>query len=713
MNNYYKSCHKFVILFFVLTLFYVSGNAQNLSGNDHFAHFPVYQNMSIPKPEGLPDFTASDFKVDQSRLLRLFPDGFLYGDRQALEKLCSFLQNETDGISIWEKAATKTAEVLNIWDLDKRNFDRYVYRIPQLEDLALFYLFSGHKELGQFIRGHVLQITELPFDFWMHAELHGYNPDFPIGHLETSALCSAITVSLAAAKDLFSEAERTGIESALKEKGLIPCANWFITTSNVNNNFVAVIGSAAYHTAKYLRDKEREDLAMNRLVSYVESSIESDGSYGEGVGYFDYPIRQMFFAFLAMEPEERSTNMANTGLKYSASWKAYPLLLTTKNDRKLSLHYGDNGFYTTIDSNVAAILSGVYRDPTTLWLMKWFGRTFDLKGMLLLFSEKSPLPEMKDPGQLGLPLVKSFKAGDSYIRSTWEKDGIVLSMWSGDGSLIKFSHQRPELGSICMGAYGEYLIVSAGSASYRSDLHYQWDFTTKAANTITIDDKNQLFTDRVLEAWNKTDVSDFWVTGTPKAEILQCKSGEIADLLVNEMALAYHVPMKYVRRSVLFVKDPGYFIVIDKIEAKEDAHKFSWRVYLNNRDEKGELERKSPNRWFFSRPFADLDIHLFSDQEIVIREEKGYMHGHDRDYSPGGPNEGTLGSSKGLVAHNVQKTKSMVYYSVLFPTKKGTTAFKVGYNNNVITVGGDKITLKDGECTISQKKKTEKYKLWE
>ena len=707
MNKNINMLSSSILLAFMLIFFYMTGNAQT--------NLPVYEHLSIPKPAGLPHFGSSVFKIDPARL-NLYPDGFLFGDRQVLDKLCPFLQREADGIRIWKEATAEAAIILNQWDFNKANFgfNRYVYSVFQLENLSLIYLFSGHKELGQFIRGHVLQITELPYEFWLHAELRGFEPSFPKGGLETAAICNALTMSISAARDLFSDAERTRIERTLKEKGLIPCVNWLTANEKSVNNWLAVVSSATYHTAKYFREKEKEDYALSRMLGYINNSFETDGSYGEGIMYFDYPVKSMLLALLAMRHEDRLKHIASSGLRYSASWRAYPLLLSTKGDNKsLSLHFGDNSYNNRIDASVGAILTHVYRNPVAPWLMNVSECTYSLKDMLLVFSESTVIPEVKSPGQAGLPLVKSFKGGDSYIRSSWENDGIVLSMWSGSGSLVDFAHQRPEYGSICMGAYGEYLIVSPGSASYRSDLRYQWDITTKAANTITIDDKNQIFPDRPVYGWNKTDVSGFWVTGNPKSEILQCRSGEIADLLVNEMALAYHVPMKNLRRSVLFVKDPGYFIIIDKIEAKEDAHKYSWRIHLNNRDGEGKIECKSPNHWFFSRPFANLDIYLFSEQEINIQEEKGYMHGPNRDYSPGGPNEGTLGSSTGLVAHNVQKVQSMMYYSVIFPTKKGTAAPKVSYKKNIISVGDDIVILKEGECTISQKEKTEKYNLWE
>src|SRR5690606_22410516 len=108
------------------------------------------------------------------------------------------------------KEAENVSVVLNQWDFNRKGFggNRYVYRVQQLERLSLIYLFTGQRELGQFIRGHLLQIAALPMDFWLHAELRGHDSKHPMGDIETSTLCSITSMTLSAATDLFSSAER-------------------------------------------------------------------------------------------------------------------------------------------------------------------------------------------------------------------------------------------------------------------------------------------------------------------------------------------------------------------------------------------------------------------------------------------------------------------------------------------------------------------------
>src|SRR5690606_17856664 len=106
--------------------------------------------------------------------------------------------------------------------------------------------------------------------------------------LETSALCTTVSMVMSAAPDLFSTEEKERINAALKVKGLNPCLVWLDTDRT--NNWLAVVASGAYTAASYLQDQDGIDKALNGIIKYVNGSIEADGSYGEGVGYFDYPI---------------------------------------------------------------------------------------------------------------------------------------------------------------------------------------------------------------------------------------------------------------------------------------------------------------------------------------------------------------------------------------------------------------------------------------
>ncbi len=671
--------------------------------------FPIYRDLAIERPDGLPTFRAADFQVDGSRLA-LYPDGFIGGDRHVLGKLARYLLEDPEGRTAWAERARAAAGALNRWDFDRKGFDRYVYQAHQLQELSLVYLFTGHPTLGRFIRGHILQIAGLPFEFWLHAELRGYKPDRPTGGLETSALCTTVSLVASAAPDLFSAAEHGRIQAALREKGLLPCLTWL--EGDRKNNWLAVVASGAYTAARYLEDGAGMAKARNGMVNYVTGSIEADGSYGEGKGYFDYPIGALFPALLVMDAQQRQAVFAASGLRYSATWMVYPYLFSSDSThRNTALHSGDNSYSGHMDPKVGLILGHLLDNPTARWLMGRFEHAPDLRELLFLNAMPTVPGRVSSPADNGLPLVKAFDNGDSYIRSSWGEDGIVLLMRSGDGSLVRYSHQRPELGSISLGAYGEYLVVSPGSASYRSPIRYRWDLATESANTIAIDGQNQLFPERsVRSGWNTTGIPAYWQDGEPKAAIVLCESGQLADVLVNDLAGAYHVPMGRMERTVLFIKDPGYFVVVDRMEAKAGSHRYRWRLHLNNRDGQGRLSPLATGpHWRFARPLAGLDIHVFSDGPTVSGTGKGYMHGASRDYSPGGIHEGKLGSSIALEVSNERESGAQTFYTVLYPTRNGEKAPAIGHGTGRLTIGTDIITFNGGTCAILQGGKTETY----
>lgn len=675
--------------------------------------FPIYDNQRVARPNDVGQSAPDDFTIDLARLNR-YPEGFVYGDQSSLTRLGHHLLSDQEGIELWTKEAENASRIVNQWDLHRTGFaaNRYIYSIVQLENLSLVYLFSGHRDLGRFIRAHVLQIADLPLDFWLHAELRGYDARHPLGMIETAAVTSAVSVALSASDTLFSPSERKHVETALRSKGLQPCLNWLEAPKL--SNFTAVISSGAFTAARYFKDSLAKEKARQALIGYIDGSIEEDGSYGEGTGYFNYPIGAILSAALCMNRQERKQTFSSSGLRHSATWQVYPYLFNTnrQNDPEPTvLHYGDNSWYAPPSVAVNQLLATVYQDSVAAWLIDKFKGKRTFREALLAFSDGSGVVGPKSPD--GLPLQKVFDSGDCYIRSGWADNGIVLAMRSGDGSRVKFNHQRAELHSITMGAYGEYLIVSPGSASYRSPLHYLYDYTTRAANTITMDGKNQRFPSSGLNQWSREiDNSAFWVNATPKAEVIVNTEGKAGNLIVSEAAEAYEPDMKRARRSVLFVKDPGYFVVVDELEASGNTkHQFSYRLHFNNRDGKATLKSNGETHWLLERPLSDLDISIFSETPMTPAIGDGYMHGPTRDYSPGGENEGKPGSAIELTVSNAGDINRMVFYTVLFPVRKGEHAPSISHRQNTISVGSDQIIWEGNAIKLTKEGTIEAFEI--
>ena len=675
--------------------------------------FPIFSDQRIVRPEGLKTIQPEEIKID-IKSLNQYPEGIIYGDRQVLGKLANYLFHDTEGRELWKKQSEYAAKVLNQWDFVGHGFsaNRYTYNLGQLEDLSLVYLFSQHKELGMFIKAHVMQVARLPFEFWLHSELRGYNPKFPLGQLETANVSTGMSCALSVIEKLLSTDELIEVKASLLSKGLQPCLNWL--TNPQKHNYSAVISSGALVAATYLKIPEAREQARKVLSWYLNETIESDGSYGEGVGYFNYPVSSLFSGLLCLDSIELKQVAGASGLRYSAEWLVYQYFYKTDETGKLlphMVHFGDNSYSNSPASSVIQILISLYENSTAAWLKQKFNLKMGMKEMLMAYSSGTEALKPESPKDANLPFAKHFENGDCFVRSSWNDNGIVMALHSGNGSKINFWHQRAEMNSICMGAYGEYLIVSAGSFSYRHPLHYLYDFSTRAANTITVDDKNQYFPAKELNIYrNHLEDASFWIDGRPKSEVIFSKEGQMADLLVNEAAESYFPKMKHARRSLLFVKEPGYFVMFDEMEAASDTTlKYSFRLHFNNRDEQGKFEKITDNHWTLNRPLANLDVYVFSDQSIKSKIGKGYMHGPERDYSPDGENQGWEGSAVELEIFNSEKSQKQIFYTVLFPTKVGMSLPTVVHQKDGFQVGDDKISFDGTECVFSRVGKTERF----
>lgn len=229
---------------------------------------------------------------------------------------------------------------------------------------------------------------------------------------------------------------------------------------------------------------------------------------------------------------------------------------------------------------------------------------------------------------------------------------------------------------------------------------------------MTVDGKNQLFPGKGNSAWIKVDVKSFWAEGKPTAEVVQMKTGDFADLLVSEAKQSYHLPLHHARRAVLFVRDPGYFVIVDHLAAEEGDHRYDWRLHLNQRDGKARLEEIGAAAWRFTRPRATLDIHLWADLPISTGVEPGHMHGPDRDYSPGGENEGKPGSSIELAAWNAEKSRALTFLAVLIPRPTGGKTLAAHREGDSYRIGEDSIRRVDGALTLTRGSRVETFRFW-
>lgn len=665
--------------------------------------FPNYKDFSIPRPEGSTVIGFDDLRLTDA-YLPLYKDGVPTASQAGLYKLYDFFRSDPDGRKEWEQMQKTTVRMISGWDIrkDQEAFmaARYIYPLRLLTQLSLIHIFTGNELVSLFIRGHLRKMAGLPIYFWIHSELRGYDEKHPCGALETAELNKMLGFALAAVRKDMSADEIQDIEHTWYEFGHKTARNWLDEFRP--HNWTAVISCGLLYSSLYFHDEACKKRALEGLKFYADTTPEPDGSYAEGYGYLNYPLGQLTQAALVMTPQEIAGTFGSSCFKDCQAWRVYAHLFDIEDDGRpgvMRINYGDNpyGDRTLYGNDVPSyFIKLVYRDGVAAWFRQKYGTHSCMNEFLL--SEKLGGGEVKplSPEEAHLPLVRSFDNGDSYIRSSWDDEGIVLALKSGDcGSRVSYWHARPELHSIALGAYGEYLVVTAGSASYRSRIHNEYDLSTRAANTISIDGMNQKCPLDAVYKEGRWDNRSFWVKGYPHAVVTKCESLPGGGALVRSEATdCYHIEMKEATRVVRFIPEGGFFIVADRmIPADGGKHSFDYRLHLFNRDGKTIITGK-PQMLTVSRPKADLYIALKSDARLSFSKNDGYMHHPEgRDYDENGPKQGAPGSAVELDWQ--AESRALDVCAVLCPRRSGSKAPKIRFSGRYVLVDGKKYDISE------------------
>ena len=565
-----------------------------------------------------------------------------------LSWLADFIRNTDEGRTGWNKMLEKVPKT----EEQEPGAKPFIYRYHSLPLMSLIYVLDNNRELGTILRKNILSMARESQEFWVHYPLRPYNPSAPEGGLETAHLSAAMSIVMDMTPGLFDAKEKKEIIRAIREKGFVPCMRW-LRNNACRSNWSAVISSQTLLTAKFLNDRKGAALAEKTFVEFLDL-IETDGSYGEQIDYFEYPLRVMINAFIVMGMEKAEKLIRNSSLAKSLMWMSYYYFYNTDADGKLNdgkITFGDGDYLHKPSAELCYFLGNTLKQGVGTWLInEYYGNEYIDDFMMLflksMFHDQEVQPE--SPEKLGFPLVKSFENGLSVIRSSWGTDSIIMAMRSGGAARTNYTHDRPDRNSIQLSAYGEYFLVYPGRASYRSPLRNEWDRKTGSTNTLT---------------FNGADQSE-----TPVAWIKCAMQGESMDCLVSEASKSYLNNPKTVERTVLFIKDKNYFVIIDHARIDTPCH-IELNFLFNNLDQKTDLKEISENKYIVKRPNASLLAFFAGSEKFYIERKKGIMH-KGYSYYPGEPNEGGPGSSIKLQLNSSEKVSEIIYCTVLAPGKK-------------------------------------------
>ena len=664
-----------------------------------------FKELQTPKPADWRTSSANDFRIDHARLAGR-DRGLIYGNRESLLKLARFYEENPGGQALWKSMQLWAARSMNDWYFRNGHNNRYMNQCWALDTLGFIYALTGHKLLGRFLHDHIMQITRLPEEFWLQNKSQRYKPKRPHGMLAPGMLSRSLVGCLSGTEDLFTPEELTEIKDALRRKALISMLNFLEDAPSVNHNFMAIAATGVYITGKYLNDTQACSAGKSALQRYIDNSVEDDGSYGEGTGYFEYPVNNLAYAVAAMSREERKNFFEKSGLRRSPEWLAYPYLYSSKKeDKTLRCVYGDNSYMARPGMQVFAMIADVCGNPLANWLGEYFGagslwRCSSWQWALVHFMD-SREDRTADPSAIsGLPLIRGFANGENFIRSSWEPDSTVLSLYTAGPTRVKYAHQRPERNSINLGAFGEYFIVSPHSSSYRSPIYYNYDRSTLSANTIRIDNGDQLFPMR--RPWFGKTFPSYANYGKPIGKLIRLESNPDFDVMTGDARLCYKEKPAAAFRTVLYRRPHNYFVVIDRM-ADRLPHTYTALWHFNNRDGKLKLSDAAKPSLLAERPRADLAVFTAADCSLTRSMTDGYMHGPQRDLSPGGRYEGKPGSAKVLNVSNAEPLEAVTFVTVLQPLRKNAQARPVNLKDGKLTIGSDLWELDGGSIRFGNR----------
>ncbi|MBR0458297.1 MAG: heparinase II/III family protein [Victivallales bacterium] len=578
---------------------------------------------------------------------------------EVLSRFRESLQKDEAGRVLVEKQRKHCEELLS--GNRKSKYQDEIFQVVP-DSLVVMAFASGEARYREALRAQVLDVASRPIDFWLHSVRFKVSED-KLASLQSGELMLRMVSAYELNPELFSAEELQTIREAVREKGLGPGLRYLehVVKTGGLSNWAAVIGMGTYYAARSLGDKEAAQRVLDILVQYRKEQFETDGSYGEGPQYLEYPVGTMFKMLPAMTPEDVERLFGGGFLERCGEYLAYCLMRLSDGTTRLRILFRDGQqFLPTL--NFWSLCQTVCPSPMVREIARQYGigpssqnwrlYLYSMQGASRLVTENRSLQS--------LPLTRAFANGECYIRSAWEPREVQLGvLLSGGRTKVGFAHNRPNRNGFGLAAFGEYLVVQPGHTSYRSKLHQEWDLSTLASNAVTVDGANQLFPTKIRDPKARQ--------GEPVAKVLFAGSRGGEEVLVSEACGAYAVPLKSARREVHFCREQGYWVILDRIVA-EQPHQYDAWWHLNNRDGKGMLTGGDGGLWTFRRPAAEMKVFVAGDNPVEIG--KGILH-DAYAYEPGGAGEGKPGSSIQMHVSAPQPCREWRLATLFWPYRPG------------------------------------------
>jgi hypothetical protein len=375
------------------------------------------------------------------------------------------------------------------------------------------------------------------------------------------------------------------------EEGLPPVdvSRWPRILDDTNLRIICTAGLAAATCHLWGRHADAPQwLAMTRDSLQRYAALQpKDGSFGEGIGYWDFTFSHYIFA---LEVLRRKVGVDERALLDFPAMARFALEMTmpTVGHPDDAISIGDAA--NSASSTPLAWIAREFRDPgaqmlvlrpgavrpnwTTSWAAVWYDPTVPAR---------LPADARLDRRQ-ALGIVIS--------RTGWEEQDNVVTLRSGG----PVNHEHADRNSVIFKAYGERLFNDPVHASY-STKDPKWLLRqTEAHTSVLIDGKGHIY----------HDGHDGTNSSTAVATIQDYRVGPNWMTVTSDAADAYRragLPAQLVQRTLIYLK-PDVLIVFDRV-LLDEARPVQARFQVCNDDGAGRVATKGPT-FTIERPGASL-----------------------------------------------------------------------------------------------------------
>lgn len=515
-----------------------------------------------------------------------------------------------------------------------------------LTDAALIHAVRPSEQVDAWLRASVMSLVRRPVADWAGPAFRRYNGGVLVGTLETAHLAWGVSIAYDLASDLFTQAEKDEIVTALREKGLLPCRR-FLERASTHMNWNCVLFAGFTVTAAILGDEEALAYATEWLP-VAEDHFQKDGSYGESLQYANYAAYSIMLAHEALiryypakpttfEPYARMVDWASYALFYRKPLSGWPMM-----DWPRSANFGDAAaiFRPSGDLLVHVAARAKKELPLQAGLASWLFNTlyfpanepgphdlasfgfvngFGFLSVIMLADAASAV----SPKETDLPVVKAFSGGDVFVRDYW---GGITTLAARIPSEPRHAsaHLHGDINSFILVHNNERLILDPGHSCYRNITH-ELEISSSTHNTCTFEISGTANSPaRKLVQHGGKRRSLIHENGKLRSDdpsddggrrLIASRIGPVS-VIGSDAAQLYGVPIRtFIRFWVLC--GSNVLFIVDQIEADVPV-KTTWNWLLNNRDGLLDYKMDRPNKLTARRGDAGVKITHFGEGDYSV-----------------------------------------------------------------------------------------------